>query len=64
MSSNGPIPSYDADLYRDDALAEPYGHCRALRDLGPVDWLEAATRRVPWSTRASNSLRDASNQVG
>jgi cytochrome P450 len=41
MSGAGSIPSYDADLYSDDALAEPYGHYRALRDLGPVVWLEA-----------------------
>ncbi len=34
-------PSYDVDLYDDDALAEPYGHYRALRDLGPVVWLPA-----------------------
>ena len=41
MSDTGPVPSYDADLYTDDALAEPYEHYRALRDLGPVVWLEA-----------------------
>ena len=41
MSGSGSIPSYDADLFTDDALAEPYGHYQALRDLGPVVWLEA-----------------------
>jgi cytochrome P450 len=41
MSAAASIPFYDADLYSDDALAEPYGHYRALRDLGPVVWLEA-----------------------
>jgi len=41
MSGTGSIPSYDADLYSDDALAEPYEHYQALRDLGPVVWLEA-----------------------
>jgi cytochrome P450 len=41
MSGPGSIPSYDADLYSDNALAEPYGHYRALRDLGPVVWLAA-----------------------
>ncbi len=41
MSGAGSVPSYDADLYSDDALAEPYEHYRALRDLGPVVWLEA-----------------------
>ncbi len=34
-------PTYDVDLYADDALADPYGHYRALRDLGPVVWLPA-----------------------
>ncbi|MGO9028177.1 MAG: cytochrome P450 [Acidimicrobiales bacterium] len=41
MSGAGSIPSYDTDLFTDEALAEPYGHYRALRDLGPVVWLEA-----------------------
>jgi len=41
MSGAGTIPTYDADLFTDDALAEPYEHYRALRDLGPVVWLEA-----------------------
>jgi cytochrome P450 len=35
------IPTYDADLFTDDALAEPYEHYRRLRDLGPVVWLSA-----------------------
>jgi len=35
------IPTYDADLFTDEALAEPYDHYRALRDLGPVVWLTA-----------------------
>jgi cytochrome P450 len=33
------IPTYDVDLFADDALAEPYEHYRRLRDLGPVVWL-------------------------
>jgi cytochrome P450 len=32
-------PVYDVDLYADAALADPYEHYRALRDLGPVVWL-------------------------
>jgi cytochrome P450 len=32
-------PAYDADLYSDEAVEEPYGHYRAIRDLGPVVWL-------------------------
>ena len=35
------IPSYDADLFNDGALTDPYGHYRAIRDLGPVVRLPA-----------------------
>jgi cytochrome P450 len=35
------IPTYDLDLFADDALAEPYEHYRRLRELGPVVWLSA-----------------------
>jgi cytochrome P450 len=35
------IPDYDADLFTDDALAEPYEHYRAIRDAGPVVRLTA-----------------------
>lgn len=34
-------PVYDADLFTDDALADPYPRYRALRDAGPVVWLSA-----------------------
>ena len=34
------IPTSDVDLFGDEALAEPYDHYRALRDLGSVVWLE------------------------
>ena len=34
-------PSYDVDLFADDALTAPYEHYRRLRDLGPVVWLSA-----------------------
>jgi cytochrome P450 len=34
-------PTYDVDLYCDDALIDPYEHYRKLRDLGPVVWLSA-----------------------
>ena len=40
-TSIAPIPSYDVDLYTDDALADPWEHYRAMRDLGPVVWLPA-----------------------
>ncbi|HEY3843608.1 MAG TPA: cytochrome P450 [Acidimicrobiales bacterium] len=35
------IPRYDADLFTDDALDDPYPHLQALRDAGPLVWLEA-----------------------
>jgi cytochrome P450 len=35
------IPSYPADLFTDEALLDPHPHYRALRDLGPVVWLDA-----------------------
>jgi cytochrome P450 len=36
-----PVPAYDADLFTDEALLDPYDHYRALRDAGPVVWLTA-----------------------
>ncbi len=35
------IPRYAADLFTDEALDDPYPHLRALRDAGPLVWLEA-----------------------
>jgi cytochrome P450 len=36
----GIIPRYEADLFTDDALDNPYPLFRALRQAGPVVWLE------------------------
>ena len=36
-----PVPVYEADLFSDEALDNPYGHYRALRDVGPVVYLSA-----------------------
>lgn len=41
MSNPTVVPTYDADLFTDEALSDPYGHYQALRDLGPAVWLEA-----------------------
>ena len=41
MSDPVAVPTYDVDLFTDGALTDPYGHYRALRELGPVVWLEA-----------------------
>jgi cytochrome P450 len=35
------LPSYPHDLFSDEALLEPERHYRALRELGPVVWLDA-----------------------
>jgi cytochrome P450 len=35
------IPRYGADLFTDAALDDPYPHLQALRDAGPIVWLEA-----------------------
>lgn len=34
-------PSFAGDLFTDDVLDDPYATYRALRDLGPVVWLDA-----------------------
>ena len=44
-----PIPFYEADLFADDAIRNPYEHYRAMRELGPIVYLPgldcyAATR--------------------
>jgi cytochrome P450 len=35
------VPVYEPDIFSDEALLDPYEHYRAIRDLGPVVWLEA-----------------------
>jgi cytochrome P450 len=35
------VPAYEPDIYAPDAIAEPYPHYAALRELGPVVWLRA-----------------------
>ena len=35
------IPRYEADLFTDDVIDDPWPHLRALRDAGPLVWLEA-----------------------
>lgn len=35
------VPSYQPDIYAPAAVLDPYPHYAALRDLGPVVWLEA-----------------------
>lgn len=52
-------PTYGADLYRTDAILDPYPHYARLRQLGPVVWL--ARHRVhalPRFTECKAVLRD------
>ena len=37
----GERPEFEADLYTDAAIADPYPLYRAIRDLGPAVWLRA-----------------------
>ena len=54
------IPTSDVDLFGDEALAEPYDHYRALRDLGPVVWLERHdVYAVPRYAEVRATLADA-----
>jgi cytochrome P450 len=53
-------PSYPHDLYTDEVLAHPYAHYAALRELGPVVWLDAhEMHAVTRWTEARAALFDA-----
>jgi cytochrome P450 len=51
-------PSSDVDLFADAALDSPYEHYRALRDLGPVVWLD---RHDVYAVPRYNEVREALN---
>lgn len=34
------IPSYPYDIFTDEVLLDPHDHYRALRELGPIAWLD------------------------
>jgi cytochrome P450 len=54
------VPTYPHDLFTDEVLAHPYEHYRALRDLGPIVWLEAHEMyALPGYTEARAALSDA-----
>jgi len=54
------LPASDVDLFADEALVEPYGHYRVLRDLGPVVRLERHdVLAVPRYAEARQVLADA-----
>ena len=36
-----PIPHYPRDIFTEEVLLDPHPHYQALRELGPVVWLEA-----------------------
>lgn len=46
----------DIDLFSDEAIHEPYGVYRDLRDLGPVVWME---RHQVWCLSRYEEVRDA-----
>lgn len=53
-------PTYPNDLFTDEALADSATHYAALRDLGPVVWLDAHEMYVlPRYTEAQAALLDA-----
>lgn len=49
-------PVYEADLYSDAALADPYPLYRAIRDLGPAVWLAA---HEAWAIARFSDVRAA-----
>jgi cytochrome P450 len=54
------IPHYPDDIWTDEVLLDPHPHYRALRDLGPVVWLDAQQMyAVPRYTEARAVLGDA-----
>jgi cytochrome P450 len=56
----GKTPAYPHDLFTDAVLAQPHEHFRALRDLGPVVWLEAHEMyAIPRYEEARAALIDA-----
>ena len=60
MTASAAAPAYPADIYDDQALLEPYGHYRSLRELGPAVWLEAhGAWAVPRYAEAKAVLFDA-----
>jgi cytochrome P450 len=57
---SGAIPSYEHDIFTDEVLLDPYEHYRALRELGPVVWLEAHQMYVlPRYAELRAALNDA-----
>ena len=54
------IPRYPDDIWTDEVLLDPHPHYRALRDLGPVVWLDAQQMyAVPRYTETRVVLGDA-----
>ncbi len=49
-------PAFDADLYTDAALADPYPLYRTIRDLGPAVWL---TAHDAWAIGRFDDMRAA-----
>ena len=56
MTEHATVPSYDADLYCDAVLADPYPHYAALREAGPAVWL---TKHAMWAIARFDGVRAA-----
>ncbi len=53
------VPTYRPDIYRTDAIVDPYPHYTRLRELGPVVWLPRhRVYALPRYTECKAVLRD------
>jgi cytochrome P450 len=59
QTPGGGVATYPHDIFTDEVLSDPYPHYRALRELGPVVWLEAHGMYVlPRYAQARAALAD------
>jgi cytochrome P450 len=56
VSGEGSAPVYDADLFCDDFVRDPYPHYTAMRELGPVVWL---TRHCNFAVTRYQEVKEA-----
>lgn len=55
MTVTGTTPASEIDLYSDEVLGDPYWHYQALRDAGPVVYVEA---NDVWAVPRFSALRE------
>jgi cytochrome P450 len=59
QTTGGGVPTYPHDIFTDEVLSDPHPHYRALRELGPVVWLEAhGMYALPRYAQARAALAD------